>query len=154
MVSVYVPYVNINNFLIDQFGAFEYRHYSTVLVEKLLNDYTKNDSVSFFINVATTHFEIIVSKDKKLLLYNTFTYKTSEDFIYYILFAVEQLKLNVEDISVVLLGEIKKQDALFKIVYKYIRNVSFLEEKSKYSAILQIEEQVKRENFTLFKAVN
>ncbi len=32
MVNVYIPFVNINNFIYDQFGDFEFKHHSTVLV--------------------------------------------------------------------------------------------------------------------------
>ena len=34
--NVYVPYVNINNYLFQNFGEFEYQHHSSILVEKLL----------------------------------------------------------------------------------------------------------------------
>lgn len=152
MVSVYIPYVNVNNFLIDQFGTFNYKHYSTVLVENLLNKHIGSNKIRFFVNVATKHFEIIVCKNKKLVLYNTFEYKTKEDFIYYMLFVVEQLKLDVETLPLVLLGKINKESELYKITYKYIRNVSLLKDKSTINSILEIDETIKRENFILFNA--
>jgi len=36
MVNVYIPSVHLNNFLFDQFGTFDYKHSSTILVENLL----------------------------------------------------------------------------------------------------------------------
>src|SRR5690606_15802439 len=33
--NVYVPYVNINNFIYDLFGAFTYKHVSTILIEHI-----------------------------------------------------------------------------------------------------------------------
>ncbi|MGF1555716.1 DUF3822 family protein, partial [Paucihalobacter sp.] len=33
LVNVYVPYMNINNFLLDQFKEFEYQHSSTILLK-------------------------------------------------------------------------------------------------------------------------
>jgi len=154
MVSVFAPYINVNNFLIDRFGGFEYKHFSSVLVENLMNTYAENNNINFFVNVAKSHFEIIISNHKKLLLYNTFNYKTKEDFIYYILFTIEQLKLNVEEVSLILLGNIKKDDELYTIAYKYIRNVSFLDDKLAKTTILQINETVKRENFSLLHAIS
>ncbi len=154
MVSVYVPYVNVNNFLIDQFGSFHFKHYSSVLVEKLLNNYSKNSQIIFYVHVRKFNFEIIVIKNKKLLLFNTFVYNTKEDFIYYVLFVIEQLKLDVETIALFLLGSIKKGDSLYDILYTYIRNVSFLDDFSKFNAILSIDSTIKRENFTLFESAN
>ena len=36
-VNVYVPYININNFIYDQFGTFTFKHVSTVLIEEILH---------------------------------------------------------------------------------------------------------------------
>ena len=154
MVSVFIPYINVNNFLIDQFGSFEYKHYSSILVENLLNNYANRDTIKIFININTSHFEIIIGKQKKMLLYNTFEYKTVEDFIYYILFSMEQLKLSVEEVEVELLGEINKEGDLFIAMYKYVRNVSLLKFKSKYNSLLSITDVYKRENFCLFNTID
>jgi hypothetical protein len=39
--SVYIPYVNMNNFFIDQFGTFDYKHANSILITTLL-DASKN----------------------------------------------------------------------------------------------------------------
>ena len=124
-INVYVPYVNINNFIYDKYGEFTYKHFSTILIEELLNIEKHSNETKLYVNVSKTHFEIIVIKEGKLLLYNTFEYTTTEDFIYYILFTAEQLQLNPETFSLVLLGDISKENKLYSIAYKYIRNISF-----------------------------
>jgi len=154
MVAVFVPYVHINNFLIDQFGSFEYKHYSSILVENLLNNYTNKEKTHFYINVSKSHFEIIVSKQKKLVLYNTFDYKTEEDFIYYVLFTMEQLNLNVEEIEIELLGEIDLKSDLYKILYTYVRNVNVLDIKPKYNSILTIDKTLQRAHFCIFNTID
>ena len=55
------------------------------------------------------HFEIIVIANKKLQLYNTFQFTSKEDFIYYVLFTAEQLKLNPEKFELLLLGSDRKR---------------------------------------------
>ena len=149
MVNVYVPFVNANNFFIDQFGGFEYKHFSTVLVESLVDIYKFSLVPHMFVNVCKKHFEIVVIADKKLQLYNTFDYKTKEDFVYYILFVAEQLNLNPEELELQLLGNVKKDDDLYTMIYKYVRNVSLIENRSKYTFDTQITEDLKREFFTL-----
>ena len=78
-------------------------------------------------HVSDSHFEIVVVQNQQLLLFNTFDYKTPEDFIYYILFAAEQLQLNPEHFQLELLGKISESDKLYNIAYQYIRNVSLLD---------------------------
>ena len=122
--TVYIPYVNINNFLIDRFGGFNYKHSFTYLVKKAL-DFSKNiDETEMYIHVQDYNFQIIVAKNQQLVLFNSFEYKTDEDFIYYLLFTAEQLNLNPETVKLKLFGNINKESNLYEIAYKYIRNVS------------------------------
>ena len=134
-VNVYVPYVNINNYIFDKYGSFSYKHFSTILVEQLLTAEKNSESVKMFVNVSRNHFEIVVTKQSQLILYNTFEYTTKEDFIYYILFTAEQLQLNPENLNLILLGDIEKDDELYSIAYKYIRHVDFGERNDSYNYI-------------------
>jgi len=154
MVSVFVPYVNINNFLIDQYGSFEYKHYSSILVENLLNNYSSKNKNHFFVNLSKNNFEIIVSNNKKLLLYNTFEYKTIEDLLYYILFTFDQLNLNVEEVEVELLGSVNLDSNFYNTLYEYVRNITLLGYNSNYKSILEIDNTIQRENFCLFNTID
>ena len=127
MNTVYIPYVNINNFFIDQFGAFNYKHANSILVNKLLIASKNKDEKKMFIHINLGHFEIIVIQNQKLLLFNSFDYNTPEDFIYYILFTAEQLNLNPDNFPLELIGNIHTENDYFKIAYKYIRNVSLID---------------------------
>ncbi|WP_426094507.1 DUF3822 family protein [Flavobacterium sp. DSR2-3-3] len=127
MNAVYIPYVNINNFFIDQFGAFDYKHANSILVSKLLVASKNKDEKKMFVHINTGHFEIIVVQNQKLLLFNSFDYNTPEDFLYYILFTAEQLNLNPENFPLELIGNIDIESDYFKITYKYICNVSLID---------------------------
>nr|WP_314835360.1 DUF3822 family protein [uncultured Flavobacterium sp.] len=127
MNAVYIPYVNINNFFIDQFGSFDYKHANSILVSKLLVASKNKDEKKMFVHINTGHFEIIVVQNQKLLLFNSFDYNTPEDFLYYILFTAEQLNLNPENFPLELIGNIDTESDYFKIAYKYIRNVSLID---------------------------
>ncbi|MBT8259864.1 MAG: DUF3822 family protein [Bacteroidia bacterium] len=141
-VNVYIPYVNLNNYLYDVFGAFEFNHSSTILLDSVLTTERHSDELKMYVHVAKNHFEIIVIESGKLQLYNSFEYETKEDFIYYILFTAEQLNLNPETFKVNLLGNIEKNDDLYNILYKYVRHVSCLENKSS----IKISEAIKNIN--------
>ncbi len=149
MVSVYIPYTNVNNYLLDKFKAFEFKHASNILIESILNIYKYSLVPHVFAHVSDTHFELIIIANKKLQLYNSFKFATKEDFIYYVLFTAEQLKLNPLKFELILLGAIQKDDELFNIAYKYIKNVSLLENRSKYVFDEAFTETDKRTYYTL-----
>ena len=149
MMNVYIPFVNINNFLLEKFGAFEYKHFSTVLVENLMNTYKFSERPHMFVNICDEHFEIVIIANSKLLLYNSYKYQTKEDFIYYVLFTAEQLKLDTEKFELIFSGNIDKESDLYKIAYTYVRNISLIEIRSKYSFQSNFTEKIKRSNFTL-----
>lgn len=141
-VNVYVPYVNINNYLYEKFGSFEYKHFSTVLIDKLLVSEKNSNELKMYVHVVKSHFEILIIDSGKLLLYNSFEHHTQEDFIYYILFLAEQLNLNPESFKIELLGNIKKNDDYFNIVYKYVRNVSIQNMISPFKITDSIKEKI------------
>ena len=127
--NVYIPYVNINNYLFQNFGEFVYKHHLTLLIEKLIKKY-QSEEKKVYVNVSKTSYDIIVIENKKLLFSNSFSYNSKEDFIYYILFTFEQLKLDAETIKLYFTGSIVLNSEIYKITYTYIRNVFFLESKN------------------------
>ena len=127
MNHVYIPFVNINNYLLDQFPTFNYKHVNTFLVSKLLELSKNIDEKQVFVHFSKNKFEIVIVQNQKLLLFNSFDFATKEDFIYYLLFTTEQLNLNPEHFKVQLLGLITEDSELFEIAFKYVRNVSLLD---------------------------
>jgi len=146
MNNVYIPYVNMNNFFIDQYGSFEYKHANSILVSKLLDVSKNNEERKMFVHVSESHFELMVIQNQKLHLYNSFEYKTPEDFIYYLLFTAEQLHLNPENFKLELLGTITESDAFYQMAYTYIRNVSLYDTSNHTNSF---SEQENREQFIL-----
>lgn len=122
---VYIPYVNINNYFFENYGTFEYYHNTTLLLEKLTQVEKFSNTTNAYINVEKNFFDILIFKKGQLVLCNTFEYHTPEDFIYYILFVFEQLKLDPNKTPCILLGELSEKDELYNITYTYIKNISF-----------------------------
>jgi hypothetical protein len=125
-VNVYIPYVNINNYIFETFGAFVYKHSSTILIDTILQKPTANNTPQVYININNTTLEVSVIDKNKLKLFNVFEYHSKEDFIYYVLFVFEQLKLDVETTSLELSGNIKKDDELYTVLYTYIRHIAIV----------------------------
>jgi len=127
MNNVYVPYANINNYLLDQFESFDYKHVNSILVGKLLEKSKNVEEKQVFVHFGKEKFEIVVVQNQKLILFNSFEYVTEADFIYYLLFTAEQLNLNPEHFKLQLLGNIAEESSLFKMAYKYVRHVELMD---------------------------
>lgn len=153
-MNVYVPLVNINNYIFDTFGSFDYKHSSTVLIESILQLDCKLEDDKMHINVNPSTFEIVYIKDKKLIFYNTFEFATKEDFIYYILFTIEQLHLNPEHIKISLSGLVEQDDELYQITYKYIRFVEFAKSCHTYEIKTQGLNNSDHHNFIILNSFN
>ena len=147
--NVFIPYTSINNYLLDHYETFDYKNCNSIFVKKAL-DFSKNkDTKQVWVHFQQDRFEITVTKNTNLLLFNTFIYNSLEDFIYFLLFTYEQLQLNPEIIPVQFLGDISEESAAFKLAYKYIRNCSLLD-VSNLKAVLDVDTKDLLKHFILF----
>jgi len=85
----------------------------------------------------------------KLLLFrirnfNSYEYQTPEDFIYYVLFVMEQLKMDPREQLIQLAGKIDEHSDLYKTVYKFIRNVHVLNLHTLAQTLSVIPEQLEQ----------
>ena len=110
----------------ELFPNLFYQCHSGAFIESLLIlNKNLNAQKRFFVNTRNSYLDIVLLDGRKLLYFNTFSYKSKEDFIYFIIFVIEQLQLNPEEIELFLSGMIDKNTRIFDTLYKYIRNVSF-----------------------------
>lgn len=132
----------VNNTLHDQITGFfpgaKVCHLSSVLIEGIWMNF-KNliTDKRIFIFVREEAFNMMIFEKKQLVYSNAFHFRTPEDFIYYVIFVMEQLNLNPEEIPVTLLGNISTNSAHFDLIYKYVRNVDFAlrSESASYSYV-------------------
>ncbi len=139
VVNVYVPFVNINNYIYGLFGVFNFKHHGTVMVESLLKKHTglqRNESIHLsdgqaqgkepicYVYVFERQMDVTIIAQNQLLLYNNFSFVTKEDFLYYLLFTLEQLHLDTAAVAVKLFGDIEEDDDMYELCYQYIRNVA------------------------------
>jgi len=100
-------------------------HYTSSFIEGLMIDKALQEERSVFIASEKNFLTVLVKKNKRLEFCNTFYYATPEDFIYFVLFVFDQLKLNPESTPVTLWGEVTSDSPVYSKLYKYIRNISF-----------------------------
>jgi hypothetical protein len=123
--NIYSIEKNLYDMLNLQFSHPVYLHTGTVLMESELLRNKNNPDHSISVHIRQRTFDIIVTFGGKLILYNSFRYQSSEDVLYFILFVMEQLKLNPEKASLQLSGDTDKHMTNYILSAKYIRNITF-----------------------------
>lgn len=126
--NVYAFPKPLHDLIKARFINYNIQHSLSSLIEGLLIKF-KNQEISdrVFVNVRPSYIDILFFQNSKLLFSNTFKYKTSEDFAYFTLNALEQLQLNPETIDLFLMGEIDKSSSIYELLHKYIRTIEFIE---------------------------
>lgn len=120
---VYSINEELSSFLEETYTKAEIRHAAAPLVNTLLAN--EKGEQMLYVYVQPSLMQIILIEKKQLKYCNTFSYKTPEDFIYYLMYAIHQLELDNEKIQLTLLGEVIEDSAIYRQVFKYIRNISF-----------------------------
>ncbi len=132
------------------FSGIKILHVSMPLLESVLTNDKNESSEKAYLNIRSKSMELIITKNGSLLYYNCFAYTTGEDVIYYLLFALEQLKLNPESISLELMGEVEKNDSVYSIIHKYVRIVNFTPRSSRFDFSYRFSELPQHTFYTLY----
>ena len=136
LINVYIPFSNINNFFFDHFGTFTFFHSQTVFLSSILSSEDQNDGVKqVHVHISETSIAVIAHKNDQLLLNNRFNYENAADCVYYILYCYEQLQLDPEVNPIVLHGIVSENDAIYNLIYDYIRNVRIEQANTQSTAL-------------------
>jgi hypothetical protein len=128
-------------------------HLSSVLIESLLITYkNKGFEDKIFVHVRDQFFDLVVLREEKLQFFNSFKFNTKEDFLYFILFAMEQLRLNPETNEIIFSGNIDKDSPLLEIALHYIRTAKFAPRNEHFSYSYVFDDIQHSQYFILFNA--
>ena len=129
-------------------------HFSTSLIESLsINFKNKVDTKTLFVNLRKDCFDLVYFKENKLHYYNSFEFRTKEDFIYFLLISIDQLKLNPEDVNLIISGNIDKTDDTYNMIHQYIKNYSFIPRNENYGYSYVLDELKYHQYYALFNAL-
>ncbi|WP_413532312.1 DUF3822 family protein [Empedobacter brevis] len=94
---------------------------------KFLVDYgminSKNDEI--YINLMHQKLEVCVLSNGEFIFYNLFETKTKEDFLFYILYTLNQLDISPNTVSLYAFGDFLNLLDYQETLQKYVRHISF-----------------------------
>ena len=123
--NVYIPYININNFLVDIFKNIDYYHFNSILIKKIFH--IKNDK-SFFAYVDNNKVKIIIFNKDELIFFNSHEIKSETDVIYFLLLSIREKGLEVKETQINFILD-KKNELLLEIADKFFDNIEIINDK-------------------------
>jgi hypothetical protein len=150
MALIYSMPNALESVLKNSLPPFQLFHNNALLLEALSAHPARNSQELFCVNVRQEVFEIVYFKHKKLQFLNSFPFHTTEDFIYYLLFVMEQLGIPREQGKVYLTGQIDRQSSIFEALYKYILTPVLMESNRDISFSKPLSKLPEHYYFTLF----
>ncbi|MCU4165023.1 DUF3822 family protein [Carboxylicivirga caseinilyticus] len=137
----------------NQFDSVSfYQQYSPFVEGCLLSAQNQKQENSIHINLHQNFFDIVVMESRSLKLCNSFKFTNTNDFVYFVLFAFEQLKMSTDNTKIHLHGIYDRQNPNYVALKNYLRNTKITDSSFhfNFSDTLKIKEQVKQEHHNLF----
>jgi len=104
----------------EKFPMYSYQHSCSAQIRNLS---PRNQALNVYAIIQNNWLQVISLSGHQLKFANVYPFKTSEDFIYYVMAVYRQLDLNPENIPLILFGEVMKDSTLHRIATKYVRYV-------------------------------
>lgn len=122
----HVP-LEIQNTALKVFRHSVLYHVNGPLYTGLLGEAIKS-SAQIFVNVAKEHLDIVrFNPSGELLMMNRYNYKAASDFIYFLLLCCDEFNINREETTLVLIGEISSESAIYSMCDRYFQTIRFIE---------------------------
>ncbi|MDD2636156.1 MAG: DUF3822 family protein [Bacteroidales bacterium] len=93
-----------------------------------------------YVQVFNDFCDILVLKDSDVRFYNTYTYKTNNDLLYYIINIFDQLKLSQEETKLVFSGFVETDNLAVINLRKFISQVYFESQNINYKYFYKFQE--------------
>lgn len=107
----------------------EFYHTSSVVVARLIHEgMERTDDTRVYLNINDQRFEMTVLNGGNLLFDNSFRFKTQEDFLYFLLYSLEQLHIDSGSVPIYFFGMIEEDSKLVELTKRYVRDVRFKKE--------------------------
>ncbi len=145
----------IEKTLRKKFSSCNFIHQSSAFIKSITTNFNKDGHFDekIYVNVATNSFEVAAFTEGRFKLYNTFQFKKKEDFIYYILFVMKELSMDVNRTELVLSGKILANSPLHEIALKYIQNVNLIKRSLLFNYSGSLSEIPAQQYFSLFNLI-
>lgn len=120
--NIFSTHQRLYDMSVNLFPDAKIKSLSSILLDQLANIQVEIGK-RIYLYKHSDWISIFIFNGEELIFQNKFNCKEKEDVLYYLLFTMEQLKLDPEICPVIVLGEIKKQSETYLLLYDYVRHL-------------------------------
>ena len=104
----------------------EITHFAAELIPFLSKISNKNLKKNVFIHLRKDYFDLFIYQGSQLMLYNSFTQKDEEEFLYYLFFVLEQFYLKQNQFSAIFLGKFPNYQKYYDAFKEFHTQTKFI----------------------------
>lgn len=108
------------------FPSAEKKNLHTVLLQAIRSHAATQGSYHLAVLISQKQLFLYAYDRTNLMLANSYTYRSAQDFLYYVLLAYEQLGIKTDQAPLYLSGRILEDSDIYRLLTRYIKNLSFL----------------------------
>lgn len=110
---------------LETFPNAQFYHLGTALLHATANLQEGAKGHRTFLYIHNRRIHVMVYRSEELMFHNAFEFADGKDFVYYAMLAYHQFELNPEHVPCILGGDLVEQSELYKLLYRYVRHLSF-----------------------------
>lgn len=107
------------------FPNAQHFHLASALLLCLPQISTGNDAYKLMVHLTGQSLVVILAGASGPVFCNAFSYKSAEDFLYYVLLALEQQSLDNNQIPLYISGRLLEDSAIFRLLQRYFKHIYF-----------------------------
>lgn len=154
-LELFIGY-SINNSLhrnlTKNFQNIRFTHHLSTLIKGIASDFSTNEQ-QLFCHVKNKQLTLVYFNKQGFQFANQFVIQTAEDYIYYVLFVCEQLKIQPYNCKLILLGNIVMGKKIHHYSYNYFSKIQFGESKNNFNLAPALTEKPAHLFYTLYKEI-
>ena len=104
----------------------EINHFGAELIPFVSKNSVANINKRIFIHIRKDYFDLFIYQGVQLLLFNSFTHKNEEEFLYYLFFVLEQFYLKPNQFTAVFLGKFVKYKKYYAVFNEFHTLTEFI----------------------------
>lgn len=107
----------------ERFPSVKYRHRQSLLVTKAMVQNKKSGEETVGVFVGEDFFDLVVVKEGVLQMVNTFSNNNDEEFLYFTLNVLDQLKIDPYKAQFIMSGDVTEKSSVVSVFSKYVNHV-------------------------------